>query len=204
MAMEGLLDRRSIWNIDVDIKANYTNGLTKISRALMRTSPWSMPLITMATKAMSQQIHSHTQISRMHFSNLDTGRIYRGRGGTDTLKMHGINKRDILEFNGSAVNDLGHSAAGGAAIGKQAIYGGTVFDVLNLNNGDEIYLQGIEKSECTDGDIQVRANMSDSTKEQWNLQAMDVSGAWRFNRGSSDVVLASLDAGIGDLSDQPD
>ena len=45
--------------------------------------------------------------------------------------------------------------------------------------------------------------MSDSTKEQWNLQAMDVSGAWRFNRGSSDVVLVSLDNGIGDIAGNP-
>ena len=29
---------------------------------------------------------------------------------------------------------------------------------------------------------------------------MDVSGAWRFNRGSSDVVLVSLDNGIGDIT----
>ena len=130
----------------------------------------------------------------------DTGRIYRGRGGTDTLVLDGINKSDILEFNGSSVHQLGQSAAGGAALGEQAFYGGTVFDVLNLNNGDELYLQGIETISCSDGDIRVRANMSDSTKEQWNLQAMDVSGAWRFNRGSSDVVLVSLDNGIGDIA----
>ena len=79
------------------------------------------------------------------------------------------------------MNQLGHSAAGGAALGEQAFYGGTVFDVLNLKNGDELYLQGIEKISCEDGDIRVRANMSDSTKEQWNLNVMDAAGAWRFN-----------------------
>ena len=42
-----------------------------------------------------------------------------------------------------------------------------------------------------------------NTKEQWNLQAMDVSGAWRFNRGSSDVKLVSLDTGIGDIAGNP-
>ena len=72
---------------------------------------------------------------------------------------------------------------------------------MSLNNGDEIYLQGIESISCEDGDIRIRANMSNSTKSQWNLQAMDVAGAWRFNRGSNDVVLVSLDTGIGDIKD---
>ena len=202
-ASESLLDRRSIWNIDVDISANYTNGLSINLESFDEniTMVDALDLGNGYQGDVTANTFTYTNYTNALFGDsLDTGRIYRGRGGTDTLVLEGINKRDILEFNGSAVNDLGHSAAGGAALGEQAFYGGTVFDVLSLNNGDEIYLQGIEKISCEDGDIRVRANMSDSTKEQWNLQAMDVSGAWRFNRGSSDVVLASLDAGIGDLS----
>ena len=202
-ASESLLDRRSIWNINVDISANYTNGLSINFESFDEniTMVDALDLGNGYQGDVTANTFTYTNYTNALFGDsLDTGRIYRGRGGTDTLVLEGINKRDILEFNGSAVNDLGHSAAGGAALGEQAFYGGTVFDVLTLNNGDEIYLQGIEKISCEDGDIRVRANMSDSTKEQWNLQAMDVSGAWRFNRGSSDVVLASLDAGIGDLS----
>ena len=199
-ASDSLLDRRSTWNIDVDIDATYTNGLN------INLEDFSENITMIDALDVGSGYRGDVTANTFTYNNVswgdsyDTGRIYRGRGGTDTLVLDGINKSDILEFNGSSVHQLGQSAAGGAALGEQAFYGGTVFDVLNLNNGDELYLQGIETISCSDGDIRVRANMSDSTKEQWNLQAMDVSGAWRFNRGSSDVVLVSLDNGIGDIA----
>ena len=202
-ASEGWLDRRSSWNIDVDINANYANGLS-VNLEDFDENITMVDALDFGSSykgdATANTFTYKNYTSDFIGNSYDTGRIYRGRGGTDTLVLDGINKSDILEFNGSSVNQLGHSAAGGAALGEQAFYGGTVFDVLNLKNGDELYLQGIEKISCEDGDIRVRANMSDSTKDQWNLQAMDVSGAWRFNRGSSDVVLVSLDTGIGDIA----
>ena len=42
--------------------------------------------------------------------------------------------------------------------------------------------------------------MSDSTKEQWNLNAMDAPSAWRFNKGSDKVKLVSLDTGLNDVA----
>ena len=157
-ASESLLDRRSIWNIDVDISANYTNGLSINLESFDEniTMVDALDLGNGYQGDVTANTFTYTNYTNALFGDsLDTGRIYRGRGGTDTLVLEGINKRDILEFNGSAVNDLGHSAAGGAALGEQAFYGGTVFDVLSLNNGDEIYLQGIEKISCEDGDIRV-------------------------------------------------
>ncbi len=199
-ASDSLLDRRSTWNIDVDIDATYANGLN------INLEDFNENITMIDALEVGSSYRGDVTANTFTYNNIswgdsyDSGRIYRGRGGTDTLVLDGIEKNDILEFNGSSVNQLGESAAGGAALGEQAFYGGTVFDVLNLNNGDELYLQGIETISCEDGDIRVRANMSDSTKEQWNLQAMDVSGAWRYNRGSSDVVLVSLDNGIGDIA----
>ena len=206
-ASESLFDRRSTWNIDVDIDAKYTNGLS------INLENFNENITLIDALDFGSGYQGDVTANTFTYQNytrgflgdsFDSGRIYRGRGGTDTLVLDGIQKSDILEFNGSSLNQLGESAAGGAALGEQAFYGGTVFDVLNLNNGDELYLQGIETISCADGDIRVRANMSDSTKEQWNLQAMDVSGAWRFNRGSSDVVLVSLDTGIGDIAGNVD
>ncbi|WP_114992146.1 S8 family serine peptidase [Synechococcus sp. UW179A] len=205
-ASDNLLDRRSIWNIDVNIDATYDNGLN------INLEEFNENITMIDALDVGSGYRGDVTANNFTYQNytstflgdcFGSGRIYHGRGGTDTIVLDGINKSDILKFNGSSVHQLGQSAAGGAALGEQAFYGGTVFDVLNLNNGDELYLQGIETISCEDGDIRIRANMSDSTKEQWNLQAMDVSGAWRFNRGSSDVVLASLDAGLGDLEDHP-
>lgn len=40
-------------------------------------------------------------------------------------------------------------------------------------------------------------HLGDETSDrQWNTQVMDVNGAWRFNTGSDDVVLVSLDTGF--------
>lgn len=198
--------RRSDWRIDVDINANYATGQSIKLEEFDETITMIAPLQwDYEGRRGNETFDTLIYKNRSSYNDdYDTGQIYYGRGGTDTLVLDGIDKIDILEFNGSALHQLGNSAAGGAALGKQAFYGGTVFDVLNLNNGDELYLQGIEKISCEDGDIRVRANMSDSTKDQWNLQAMDVSGAWRFNRGSDDVVLISLDSGIGDIADNAD
>lgn len=197
-ASEGWFDMRSQWKIDVDIDANYANGTS------INLDDFSEGITMIDALDTGSDYKGDITAETFYYTDFGTelgsGRIYQGRGGTDTLELNGINKADILNFNGSALDDLGNSAAGGAALGQQAFYGGTVFDVLSLKNGDEIYLQGIEKISCEDGDIRIRANMSDSTKDQWNLQAMDVSGAWRFNRGSSDVVLVSLDNGIGDIA----
>ena len=202
-ASEGLLDRRSSWNIDVDINANYANGLS-VNLEDFDENITMVDALDFGSSykgdATANTFTYKNYTSDFVGNSYDTGRIYRGRGGTDTLVLDGINKSDILEFNGSSVNQLGHSAAGGAALGEQAFYGGTVFDVLNLKNGDELYLQGIEKISCEDGDIRVRANMSDSTKEQWNLNVMDAAGAWRFNRGSDKVKLVSLDTGLNDVA----
>ena len=198
IASEGIWDQISEWNIDVDIKANYGYGLN------IDLESFNESITLIEPEHVIRGGHRTDTFIYDYGYTIDNGRIYYGRGGTDTLVLSGINKSDILTLNGSSLNQLGESAAGGAAIGDQAFYGGTVFDVLNLNNGDELYLQGVETISCADGDIRVRANMSDSTKEQWNLQAMDVSGAWRFNRGSSDVIMVSLDTGIGDIAGNDD
>ena len=123
-----------------------------------------------------------------------SGRIYRGRGGTDFLHLEGISSGDVVAFNGRA----GIDQAGAADLGRQAFYGGTVFDNLTLNNGDELYLQGIERLRFSDTTIDLSPNLDATSDSQWNTHAMDVPGAWRFNTGSDDVVLVSLDSGLRD------
>ncbi|WP_236076871.1 S8 family serine peptidase, partial [Prochlorococcus marinus] len=130
-------------------------------------------------------------------SQYDSGRIYKARGGTDELILNGLDSADIKSFNGESFSGLTDYTT----IGEQAIYQGTAFDILSLKNGDEIYLQGFEKITTEDNSYRIREGMSDSTKEQWNLNAMDAASAWRFNKGSEDVVLVSLDSGLKDSGD---
>ena len=134
-------------------------------------------------------------------SNFGSARIFQGRGGTDTLHLNGINSSDVSFFNGkSRIN-----AESASDLGNQSFYGGTVFDSLGLNNGDELYLQGIERLAFEDVAIDLTPDLDSQSDDQWNIQVMDVNGAWRFNTGSDDVVLVSLDSGFdGDVMDNPD
>ena len=125
-------------------------------------------------------------------SAIGSARIYKGRGGTDFLNLDGIRSTDVLSFNGRA----GIDAATASDLGRQAFYGGTVFDSLSLKNGDELYLQGIERLRFSDITIDLTPNLDATSDRQWNTQVMDVNGAWRFNTGSDDVVLVSLDTGF--------
>jgi hypothetical protein len=125
-------------------------------------------------------------------SAIGSARVYKGRGGTDFLNLEGIRSTDVLSFNGRA----GIDAASASELGRQAFYGGSVFDALSLKNGDELYLQGIERLRFSDVTIDLTPNLDATSNSQWNSQVMDVNGAWRFNTGSDDVVLVSLDTGF--------
>jgi len=118
--------------------------------------------------------------------------VYQGLGGTDSISLKGYSRNDVAFFNGK--NQLDNASA--SELGQQAFYGGTVFDSLVLNNGDEIYMQGIENLHFDDVSINLSPRLDDQSREQWNIQAMDVNGAWRFNTGNDNVILASLDTGF--------
>ncbi|MEA5472028.1 S8 family serine peptidase [Spirulina sp. 06S082] len=121
------------------------------------------------------------------------GHIFVGRGGTDTLSL-GLDRDRIASING--INLANYDPFNSTS--KQAIFQGTAFDFISLTNGNEIYFQGIERLEFTTGDIldlQVKANDTYFNK-QWNLRVSDVENAWRFSRGSQDVLLVTLDTGI--------
>ena len=123
--------------------------------------------------------------------------IYQGLGGTDSITLKGFSQNDVAFFNGK--NKLDNTTA--SELGQQAFYGGTVFDSLVLNNGDEIYMQGIENLHFDDVSINLSPRLDDQSREQWNIQAMDVNGAWRFNTGNDNVILASLDTGFAGNAD---
>ena len=134
-------------------------------------------------------------------SAFGSARIFQGRGGTDTLHLEGIASSDVSFFNGnSRIN-----AATASDLGDQSFYGGTVFDSLGLKNGDELYLQGVERLAFEDVTIDLTPDLDTRSDDQWNTQVMDVNGAWRFNTGSEDVVLVSLDTGFdGNAAGDPD
>jgi serine protease len=126
-------------------------------------------------------------------SAIGSGAVYLGRGGTDILNL-GIDLSQVISFNGSSLasyNPLYSTSS-------QAIFGGSCFDFISLADGREIYLQGIEQLQFSDGtsfNLSVTPN-DPIFGQQWNLHVSDVDSAWRFTQGSSNVLLASLDTGV--------
>lgn len=187
-----LATQRHEWTIDVSMNA--TSPISS-SLQLERFSE----AITLINPVQGETTTGDGFANRFTYQNIGTdkgsGRIYIGRGGTDTLVMEGLHSNQVQSLNGS--QQLARTMT---SVGRQAFYGGTTFDVLNLSNGDELYLQGVERIQFSDRTISLSADVSQSSQEQWNLQAMDVHGAWRFNKGSSNVALISLDTGLGDIT----
>ncbi|WP_036913217.1 MULTISPECIES: S8 family peptidase [unclassified Prochlorococcus] len=197
-ASESFLDRRSSWDFDVDIDAVFGSmreNIEDFDETLTMIDALDWSTFDGDIEANTFNYYDMDTLGWVG-SEYDSARIYKARGGTDELILNGIDSADIKSFNGESFSSLTDYTT----IGEQAIYQGTAFDILSLTNGDEIYLQGFEKITTEDDSYRIREGMSDSTKEQWNLNAMDVSGAWRFNKGSEDVKLVSLDTGLNDVA----
>lgn len=130
----------------------------------------------------------------LNYENIaGVGNIFVGRGGTDTLSL-GLDRSAIASINGINLVDYDpfHSTS------NQAIFRGTAFDFMTLTNGNEIYFQGIEQLAFASGEnleLQVTANDT-YFDQQWNLRVSNIESAWRFSRGSQDVLLVTLDTGI--------
>ena len=122
------------------------------------------------------------------------GVVVNGAGGTDTLVIN-VSSNAITALNGRALDQF---VPENGVTAQQAIYRGSAYDFLQLNDGREIYMSGIERLEFADNqvlELLVRTN-DPAFDDQWNLHTQDVPGAWRFTRGSQDVLLVSLDTGL--------
>ena len=130
----------------------------------------------------------------------DSAFVYRGRGGTDTLELN-VALSAVTDFNGAPLMDYDSSVP----VSAQSFFAGSVFDYMTLDNGDEIYLQGIERLEFTGGDIVELTVRPDDTAYhlQWEHSIGDVADAWKFTRGSDEVLIVSLDTGTQTSSGTP-
>ena len=140
------------------------------------------------------------------------GLVVHGRGGSDMLSLN-VLASSIASLNGASLSAYTPTAGG------QAIYQGLAVDYVRLTNGREIYFTGIERLEILQEPVIFAgfapglgdANATFFTKRtvnlmvspndpgfanQWNLHVTDVPDAWRFTRGSSNILLVSLDTGV--------
>jgi hypothetical protein len=117
-----------------------------------------------------------------------------GGGGTDVFELTGVTPAKVASINGltySAFFQLKPTSG-------QAIYRGSTYDCLRLTDGREVYFQGIERLRF-DGGIEFSLTYKPNDpqfSQQWNLHVTDVPGAWRYTKGATSVLLASLDTGL--------
>lgn len=161
--------------------ATLTNGDRQFSRpTTLRIAPWQPITGTLAPDIF--------KIDR----SLDHA-VILGLGGSDVLDLSAFRSSEVLFLNRANLDQYRPDR-----LTHQAIFGGTSFDVLQFNDGREIYFQGLERLNFADRSIVLTLTPNDpGYVHQWNLRATDVENAWRFNTNrTSQVLLVSLDTGI--------
>jgi serine protease len=161
--------------------ATFQNGETVVSEPRsLRIKPWTAVVGTLNAETVAVR------------SGTNNHAVIWGSGGTDTLNL-GVLSTEVVSFNGRSRSQW-QSREG---LPSQAIFAGTAFDYLRLQNGQEFYFQGIENLQFLDRQIELQVRANDpGFASQWNLQVSDVGTAWRFTQGSPQVLLVSLDTGI--------
>lgn len=158
----------------------YAEGTDNIGNTA-RSSEFLLELLAFSSSSNQSVVLGDFTSNTHTFSGMTKGSVFLGRGGKDTLNFQNIN-----------FNDVTFSA------NTRSIFGGTTFDWLRINStGYEVYFQGYETLQFSDRNISLSITPNDpSFNQQWNLQMMNVSGAWRFTTGATNVLLGVADSGL--------
>lgn len=126
--------------------------------------------------------------------------VLNALGGTDTLSLN-FNASAVDSFNGESIASYDRDAF----VTSQAFYQGSVYDFLTTNDGRELYFQGVERLEFADGSVtQLQTQPNDPEfVNQWDIATGDVGDAWRFTRGSDEVLIVSIDSGTASNGSTP-
>jgi hypothetical protein len=143
-------------------------------------------------------------------------RIIQGTLGADTFRFIPGYQRTVFIGNGN-INygsgqrdeiDLSQVSFGTVTINRGLVNSGGVvynpgngnrlFDSINLNNGQQILFEGIERVRFADRTLDLVTAPNDPYfKDQWNLHMIGVHHAWRFTTGGSNVLIGIQDTGLG-------
>ena len=123
------------------------------------------------------------------------GNVDFGRGGRDFIDLSNISQRAVVNYN------FASSTGGGVSLNLGN--GSRVFDAMTLSNGARIFFEGIEDIRFSEGFIDFAKYDKFVTpndpkfNQQWNLHMMGVHNAWRFTKGSTNVLIGVQDTGLG-------
>jgi len=122
--------------------------------------------------------------------------VISGNGNVD----FGSGKRDILDLSQISSTTVSfnraYSTTGGVFYNPGN--GTSLFDAITLSDGSQILFEGIETIKFANTTIDLSVIPNDPLfNQQWNLDIMDVSDAWRFTTGSNKVLIGIEDTGLG-------
>jgi serine protease len=118
------------------------------------------------------------------------GNVDFGSGLYDTIDLSDISTEEIVNYNPARID------RGGVVIDPGN--GARVFDQLTLADGTEIYFEGIDRLSFADGTQNLAVIPNDPNFElQSGLHMMGVQNAWRFTKGTDDVLIGVQDTGLG-------
>ncbi|QEG22098.1 S8 family serine peptidase [Mariniblastus fucicola] len=130
----------------------------------------------------------------------DSAYVLEALGGTDTLALN-FSSTLVTDFNGESLASYDRDAF----VTSQAFYQGSVYDYMTTSDGRELYFQGVERLEFSNGSTVLLQTQPNDPQfvEQWDIATGDVGDAWRFTRGSDEVLIVSLDTGVPFTSGTP-
>ena len=118
------------------------------------------------------------------------GNINYGSGYYDLLNLDQISVDQVSDYSFAEIG------SGGTIFNPGN--GDRVFDYLTFDNGDKLLFEGIDKIVFSDYEIDLTVTPNDTGYlSQWNLHMMGVQNAWRFTKGSDDVLIGVQDTGLG-------
>lgn len=161
---------------------------------VLSSIPASAPITKIAngTRSIAGTLSANTFAFESGYSRT----IFSGNGNVD----YGSGARDLIDLSQFASTSAAFNYAtdpnGGIAYNLGN--GNRIFDALTLGDGSEILFEGIETIKFSDTTINLSVTPNDPLfSQQWNLHGMGVHNAWRFTKGTDNVMIGIQDTGLG-------
>jgi hypothetical protein len=163
---------------------------TSASSAILTSAP--IPQSANGTRSLAGTLSADTFTFESGYSRT----IFSGNGNVD----YDIGARDLIDLSQFASTSAAFNYAtdpnGGIAYNLGN--GNRIFDALTLGDGSEILFEGIEAIKFADTTINLSVTPNDPLfSQQWNLHGMGVHNAWRFTKGTDNVMIGIQDTGLG-------
>ena len=124
-----------------------------------------------------------------------TRTVFSGNGNVDFATTKDI--LNLSNISSSTVNFSWSDQPNGGVLFNPG-NGTRLFDAITLSDGRQILFEDIDQISFANGIINLSVVPNDPQfNQQWNLHMMGVQNAWRFTKGSSNVLIGVQDTGLG-------